>query len=430
MTKPVVSIVKYSDPDHSLREALRLCDGLRFFNKSDKILIKPNLVSWDFEVPFSPFGVVTTSALIFALVQILVEEGFSRISIGEGPVKVPKTIGARLFKTLGYEKLERRYGVELVDFNEDKFETRDFGDFKLSIARKALEADKIINVPVLKTHTQCKVSLGIKNLKGCINQKSKIICHGKENILDHTFPRLADQLPLALTIIDGVFMLEKGPLQSGKAYRKNLLIASRDVYACDLVGSALLGYDVGEVPHLKFFAESHHRSTELKDIRVEGENIEDHRTHLPYTWEWAEDNTGPMDFKKHGIKGLAVRRYDSTLCTGCSFHFSPMVFMLLSAFKGKTNPSVEVITGKIQEAAEGFDRTVLFGNCAISLNKNNPKISKAVPVKGCPPDLVNFEKIMKDEGINCDYSEYVRYREHVFNRYKEKDEFETGLYLM
>ncbi|MHB8917210.1 MAG: DUF362 domain-containing protein [Desulfocucumaceae bacterium] len=429
MSKPVVSIVKHADTFQSVKKALDLCNGLHGFKTSDKILIKPNLVSWDFDVPFSPFGVITTTSVMFALVQILAGEGFSNISIGEAAVKAPKTTGARLYKLLGYEKLKEKYGVELIDFNEDKFETKYFGDLKLSIARRALEADRIINVPVLKTHTQCKVSLGIKNLKGCIDQKSKMACHGVDQVLDHTFPLLADELPLALTVTDGIFMLEKGPLQSGKAHRKDIITASRDVYACDVVGAALLGYHADEVLHLKYFAQNHGRSTNIADIQVEGEGIDRHRSFLPYTWEWAPDDTGPAEIKKQDIEGLAVRRYDSTLCTGCSFQYSPVLFMLMSAFRGKSLPTVEVITGKKQEASEGFDKTVLFGKCAIALNKNNPNIKRAVPVKGCPPDLMEFERIMQQEGIGCRYDDYIGYRRHVLNRYTEKDGFEMDYYI-
>jgi len=44
----------------------------------------------------------------------------------------------------------------------------------------------------LKTHNQAKVSLGIKNMKGCLNRKSKMFCHGAERDLNHTFPHIFD----------------------------------------------------------------------------------------------------------------------------------------------------------------------------------------------------------------------------------------------
>lgn len=427
--RPVVSVVKYVDAYRSLREAIELSNGLHGFSRHDKILIKPNIVAWDFDLPFPPFGVVTTSAVMFALAQILAEEGFRNITIGEASRPVPRTQGRAIYKALGYEKLRENYGVELVDFNEEGFEPVDFGNFKLSVARKALEADKIINVPVLKTHNQCKVSLGIKNLKGVLDRKSKMFCHNTETDLNYIFPHIIEKLPVALTIIDGIFTLEKGPGPTGKAHRKDLLIASRDPLACDVVGAAIMGYDAVEVPSLKYFAERHGRSLDLADIEVRGEEIAKHSSYVDYDWEWTKDNTGPVGFEKRGITGLAVRKYDNTLCTGCSMLYNPMLVMLMSAFKGEPFPGIEVVTGKQQLAGPGFAKTVLFGQCACKLNKNNPHIRKAIPIPGCPPDLKRFEKAMREEGIGCDYDDYVRYRHYIFERYRNREEFDLGLYL-
>lgn len=430
MTKPVVSLVAFSNPYQSVRQALELCNGLAGLDKSDKILIKPNLVAWDFDFPFPPYGVVITSAVMSALVQILYEEGFRHLTIGEAPLMIPKTIGQAMYKTLGYDKLREKYGVELIDFNEEKFEEVDFGGFKLSLARKALEADKIINLPVLKTHNQCRVSLGIKNLKGCLNRKSKMYCHGKEIDLDHMFPHIIEKLPVALTIIDGVYTLAKGPGPTGNAYRKNVLIASNDFLACDVVGSNLMGYDAGEVEHLKYFAGRHDRSTNMEDIEVRGEEVDKHTAYIESDFLWEEANTGPDGFHKRGISGLVVRKYDNSLCTGCSLMFNPMLIMFISAYQNQPFPNIELVSGKRQEASPGFNYTVLFGKCASSINKDNPNIKKALPVKSCPPTLKDFEEALKEAGLTCDYSQYVVYRHYLYSRYKKEDGFDMSLYTV
>ena len=250
--KPVVSLVKTGDADiyGSLREVLDLCQGLQEFSKGDRILIKPNLVAWDFDLPFPPYGVVATSAVVFALVKVLAEEGFNNIAIGESPLPGSGLKGEAIYQALGYNELVERYGIELIDFNEGSYPEVDFGEFKLRLAQRALEADRIINVPVLKTHNQTKVSLGIKNLKGCLDPKSKRLCHGAERDLSKMFPRIIEKLPVSLTVIDGIFALEKGPGITGKALRTNLLIASRDTFACDKVGAELMGYRVEDVPQI------------------------------------------------------------------------------------------------------------------------------------------------------------------------------------
>lgn len=429
MTKPVVAIVKHDDTYKSVKEALELCDGLKGFSSSDKILIKPNLVAWDFDLPYPPYGVITTSAVMFALVQILHEAGYTNITIGEASLGGTGSMTNKIFDVLGYQKLRDQYGVETVDFNQDKFEAVDVGGFKLSIARKALEVDKIINVPVLKTHNQCKVSLGIKNFKGCIDRKSKKYCHARDEDLEHMFPHIPEKLPVELTIIDGIFALEKGPGHSGKAFRKDLLVASRDMLACDVVGAALMGYNAAEVEHLKYFAQRNGGSIELKDIETRGEAIAEHAEFFNYSWDWTEDNTMPVGFQRRGISGLAIRKYDDSLCTACSKAFNPVLILFMSAFKGAPFPNIEFVSGKRQEASPGFAKTVLFGKCAYHRNKDNPNIKKAIFIKGCPPDLKEFQRLLKEEGIDCNYEEYVKYRHYIFNRYQEKDGFDMGLYV-
>lgn len=425
MSKPVVSMVNFEDPYTSLKKLIEECNGFVGFKPEDKILIKPNIVSWDFELPFPPFGVITTTSVIHALVRLLKENGFNHLTLGEGGLPQAQKNDHSVYQTIGYEDLAKRYGVELVDFNRDRFEEVDFGDFKLSLAQRALEADKIINVPVLKTHNQAKVSLGIKNLKGVLSRKSKMFCHGLgEFDLLETFPRIIEKLPVALTIIDGVYTLEKGPGHTGKAFRKNLLIASRDPFACDLVGAEVLGYKGEDVPYLQDFAKRNQRSLNLDDLEIRGERLEQHREFVDYDWEWTEENTGPIGFQKRGITGLAIRKYDNTLCTGCSVQFNPMLILMMSANKGVPFPNVELVSGKSQKASAGFERTILFGKCACDLNKDNPYIQKAIAVKGCPPELKTFEELLRAEEIEVKYEEYVKYRHYIFERYQQKKEYD------
>lgn len=428
MSKPLVAVVKFNQAYQSVRRALELSGGLAGLKSGDRILIKPNLVSWDFDLPFPPYGVVTTSAVLAALVQVLAEEGFGDITIGEGPLMVPKTIGQAMYKELGYHVLRDKYGVKLVDFNEEKFVQTDLSGLTLHLSESVLAADKIINVPVLKTHNQTRVSLGIKNLKGCINRASKMRCHGKDVDLSHTFPHIAARLPVALTLIDGVFGLAKGPGPTGTARRLDLLVASRDMLAADVVGAALLGYRASEVEHLTYYARLTGGSVDINDLELVGEPLEQNIHPLEYDWEWTPDNTGPLGYAKRGITGLAVRKYDSTMCTGCSMLFNPVLVMLMAAFKGEPFPNVELISGKVQQASPGFDYTVLFGMCPYKLNKDNPNIKKAIAIKGCPPDLKEFEQAMREIGIPCNYQDYVQYRHYIFHRYKAADGFDLGLY--
>ncbi|MBI5014965.1 MAG: DUF362 domain-containing protein [Deltaproteobacteria bacterium] len=429
MRHPVVAIVKYADPYESVARALELSDGLAGLRPGDKILIKPNLVEWEFELPYPPWGVVTTSAVMGALVRILAERGYRNLTIGEGtPLPHAKGKGRKVFGVLGYETLRDRYGVQLVDFDEETFEDVDLGDLTLSLARRALEADKIITVPALKTHGVCQVSLGIKNLKGCISRKSKKFCHHPERNLSHTFPHLLQRLPVALNLIDGVYALERGPTHNGRAYRRDLLVASTDVYAGDVVGAKLIGHEVVDVPHLQYFGQKEGRLADVDHIDVRGESMEENKVRLEWDTPWREDNSGPTAFDKLGIAGLSFRKPDTTVCTNCACVMAPSLVMLMSAYNNETSGTIEVITGKKTVAREGFDKTVLLGRCATALNKDNAGIKQRIELNTCPPDMHKLAEAMREVGVNCDYAVYEQFRQKAFNRYKESDGFTLSMY--
>ncbi|MHB1419697.1 MAG: DUF362 domain-containing protein [Bacillota bacterium] len=423
MTKPVVSIVKYQDPYASLKQAIDMVDGLKDLRKEDKILIKPNIVGYDFNYP-QPFGVQVTSTLMEALVKLLAENGFNNLTIAEGTIgDNNENVGQRVFEAIGYGKLRDRYGVKLVDFFDEKHVPMEFEDgLKLSLAQSVAEADKIINFPVMKTHNQCIISLGVKNLKGVLDKKSRQACHGAEMKydLDLTFNQVIDKLPVALCIIDAVYALARGPAASGEFYRKDLIIASRDTYACDLIGTEIMGRKVADVPHLKVYAERHDRSLDLDSVEVKGESVDAHRQYIENDFDWLDDDTGPKGFAKRGISGLAVRKWDHSLCTYCSGLYSVMLVSLMSSFNGTPFPNVEVITGKRMKATPGFEHTVLFGKCPINTNKDNPDVNNAIKVRGCPPNIDDFVKGLAEIGVNIDLNQIESFRGHMYKKFMQQ----------
>ena len=168
--KPLVSLVQYTGSPDSLVEAIALCGGFEKLDSKARVLIKPNLVTWDDEFKIAPFGVFTTTRLVEDLVILLKDYGCRDISIGEGSVEFKKGVGTMdAYTGLGYNRIAKKYGIRLIDFNAGEFmmiKVKNGPTFHL--AREAVKSDFLIDFPVLKTHAQSKVSLGLKNLKGCL----------------------------------------------------------------------------------------------------------------------------------------------------------------------------------------------------------------------------------------------------------------------
>ena len=425
-----VSITRYSTSPGSLKEAVTRCDGFSDLKPDSKVLIKPNLVAWDDQYPIAPYGVFTTTRLIEDTIILLKEHGCADITIGEGSVEIKKGVGTmQAFEGLGYRALEKRYGIKLVDFNTSASEKFPFHeDLVLHIAREAVESDFFIDFPVLKTHGQTKVSLGLKNLKGCLKIASKKLCHHADLDLEYCFSHIADFVKPELTIVDGIYALEKGALHFGNAFRKNIIIASKDLLAADMVAGKLMGYNSDEILHFVYYAKRNGNSLSLADYTITGEKLEDHIQPLKWDWGWTEENTGPMVFKKMGITGAALPKYDDSLCSGCSPIANMCNILVLSAFKGQALPKVEVLNGKKMQARAGYDRTVLLGNCIIKANKDNPDIAMAMPVRGCPPSYNDVVEALKGSGLDINEMAYSGYMKQQGDKYNGKEGYDSSFF--
>lgn len=431
-----VAIVPYEAPYQSVAEAVRLSRGLDHLPSGAKVFIKPNIVFWTRSVPFPKWGVITTSRVIHDMVRLLKDRGIDDITIGEGTVVYsPKDVetSAHSYETLGYTALQKRYGVKLVNVFERPFEKVDLGDgIDLNFNTDFLHSDFVIDLPVLKTHAQTVVSLGIKNLKGMIDIRSRKKCHSAdaEKNLHFMVAKLCKTLPASFTLIDGIFSNERGPAFDGKMRRSNLLIASQDIYAADKVGATILGYAPEEVPHLVHALREAGKPLDLSDVEIVGEPLEKVSMQLQYSFAYNEDNTLPLPMVKMGMKGIEYRKYDLSLCTYCSILTGVTLTAVAYAWKGEPWDDVEILTGKMMKPTPG-KKTVMVGKCLYEANKNHPDIKDMIVVKSCPPSPEAVVEALHKVGVGVNPAVF----EHLdkapgffMQRYEGKPEFDESLF--
>lgn len=367
-----VAVMRYASQLESLRQTLQSINGLNGIGPQTRVLLKPNILWGGGDLP--RFGVATTARLVEDMILLLKEKGCRDISIGEGSIynSEMKSDTQNGFRWAGIDQVAEQYKIPLFDLNEGPFTSLKFEDVTIRIASRVRETDFLINLPVLKTHGQAKVSLGMKNLKGCIDYESKKRFHRYG--LNKFIGWLASVLHPALTVIDGIYALERGPSPYGTAYRTNLLIASRDPYGCDAVGASILGLDPAEVEHLQEYAQF--TSTDINAVEVVGENIETVRKPLAWSHQRYEI------FNKADIKGIEMRDPGLTFCSGCSSNLFPALSDFCRINRKKTFSGFEIILGRESKPFPGSQKVILMGNCPITINKN---CKDAIRVPGCPP---------------------------------------------
>jgi uncharacterized protein (DUF362 family) len=381
--------------------------------------------------------VITTSRVLHDVVLLLKERGIDRITIGEGTVVYdPKDVqtAAHAFESLGYATLNKRYGVTSVNVFERPFEKVDLGDgVSINFNTDMIHSDFVVDVPVLKTHAQTVVSLGIKNMKGTIDINSRKRCHSSdpEKDLHYMISKLASKLPPSLTILDGIFSNERGPAFDGKIRRTDLLVASPDMLSADKVGARILGYQVSDVPHLVHAARQAGRSCDLNDVDIVGERIDDVTMSLGYTFDYNDAGTLPLPLEKMGIKGLAYPKYDLSMCTYCSMLTGTILTAVAYAWKGQPWDDVEILTGKKMKPTPGRKHTILLGKCMYAANKDNPDITDMIAVKTCPPSIDGVVKALHQAGIEVSpalFEQLDKGPAAYMKKYAGKPEFDDALF--
>jgi len=214
--------------------------GPGWIAQGTRVLLKPNLL-----LPAAPDKGITTHPLLCrAVAEYLLEKG-ARVQMSDSPA-----VGSfRKVLTEGrYKEVMEGLDVDFKPF-EDSVEI-DIGEpyGRIPIARDAMEADRVINLAKLKTHAQMYLTLGVKNMFGCIVGLRKPEWHMRAGVDRQQFARLLVRIHQAVkpafTIVDGILALEgNGPGKSGSPRQLGLLLGGCDAHAVDKTICTLLGLD-------------------------------------------------------------------------------------------------------------------------------------------------------------------------------------------
>jgi uncharacterized protein (DUF362 family)/NAD-dependent dihydropyrimidine dehydrogenase PreA subunit len=259
---------------NEVRNAIKAClkplgGMMQFVKPGMKVLLKPNLLSAN-----TPDQFVTTHPMVVQAVAELVKEAGGIVWIGDSPnSSVKDTQMDYLWRRTGMADIAKVTSTQLVPFKGVSW-TR-MNDYDYFIAKPITEADLVINLPKLKTHTQTLYTGAIKNLFGVIPGARKSAAHIHAPGMKDFSRLLVDVLELVhpgLTILDGVTGLEgNGPAASGTPHSYRCIAASADPVAMDAIMTHTMGYRKGEVLHLAIAGERNLGNANPEQIQIEGD---------------------------------------------------------------------------------------------------------------------------------------------------------------
>jgi len=319
-----VSIVRAASYDRAvIREGMELLlaplGGMgAIIRPGERVLIKPNMLA-----ARPPEKAVTTHPAIVREVILMVRQAGAIPLVGDSP-----GIG-------GLRKVAERSGIlavveetntELVEFDET-VEVTGSGTFKrFELARPYLEADRIINLPKLKTHEMMTITCGVKNLFGAVVGTAKAAWHLKAGANRELFAKMLVEIHQLrqpdLTIVDAITAMEGDGPGSGDPRFVGCLLAGTNALSVDLVAA-----DILEIPHRLRYVERAAEKQGLPGVdrdavRTTGASIEQIRIsdfRLPHI---SDVQFGLPNFLKNRLKNHMTSRPTSIpekclLCRVC-----------------------------------------------------------------------------------------------------------------
>ncbi len=257
----------------AISSGLEALGGLsQYVRPGSRVLIKPNLLS-----ARPPERAVTTHPLVVGALAAEVRRCGGVPFVGDSPAGALKGL-ARVWKNTGMEDVCKRDGIELVGFEVAGTYIRQAGGRTFAISRPVLDADFVINVPKLKTHTLEVYTGAVKNMFGCVPGLGKAGWHKEHPKPDEFAEVLVDVFTLAtpgLNVMDSVVAMEGPGPSSGTPRELGLLLLSTDALAMDVVACEVIGAVASEIPTNKVAASRGLGESLLSRIDVTGAAIGD-----------------------------------------------------------------------------------------------------------------------------------------------------------
>jgi uncharacterized protein (DUF362 family)/Pyruvate/2-oxoacid:ferredoxin oxidoreductase delta subunit len=231
----------------AVRRSVDLLGGMSAFVQPGKrVLLKPNLVA-----ARAPERRITTDPEVVRSVARLVLEAGGIPCVGDSPALEPFQMVARKTRM---KEVADELGLELVNLvGPAPVPLRDGAVFRnLELSSRVIDADVVINLPKLKTHSQMLFTLGVKNLFGTVVAQRKAEWHYMVGVDRDAFASLHldiyQAIRPALTILDGVWAMEGHGPANGRPRRVNLIAAATDAVALDVSICRLLGAPLRSFP--------------------------------------------------------------------------------------------------------------------------------------------------------------------------------------
>ncbi|MEZ5357794.1 MAG: DUF362 domain-containing protein [Candidatus Zixiibacteriota bacterium] len=251
--KALPQIVLARNEDHvaALNATLDAIGGIaRFVKKGERVVVKPN-VGWD-RVPEQAAD--TNPLLVGEMVRLCLAAGASQVIVTD----VTCNYAPRCFARSGIqEAVEKAGGTVILPRDEDYVQTNLGGKLLTDwpVLKHFIEADRFINMPIVKTHSLSTCTIAMKNLYGILGGRRNQL----HQQIDQSIVDLAAFVKPTLTVVDATRVLMRGGPTGGSLEDVDIqhsVICATDQVAADARGAEFLGFSPDQVGHIVLASKS------------------------------------------------------------------------------------------------------------------------------------------------------------------------------
>ena len=231
--------------DSAVLRAFNHFGGIESFIKSgERVLLKVNLVAGHDITR----RVTTDPSIVRAAAKLVLSQGATPFIADSPGIDNFKSAA----KKAGFLDVANELGIECKELIEPVTlpVSRDSDFHKIQVSKDVIDSDKIINLPKLKTHGQMLLTMGVKNLFGCIPGRLKAGWHYNVGLNRERFAGLLLDIYLnvkpCFTILDGVIGMHGNGPTSGDSYEFGIIAATQDAVTMDFWLAKMLGADLNE----------------------------------------------------------------------------------------------------------------------------------------------------------------------------------------
>ncbi|NCB63529.1 MAG: DUF362 domain-containing protein [Clostridia bacterium] len=399
--KAVVALAKEPSVQESVTRVFDLMGGVtNMIEKGSVVFLKPNA---GHAAP-ADTSVCTNPEVVRAVIREVKKASPRQIVIAEAAAIGCDTM--ECYEVSGIKAVADEEGVELYDIKSDKdlvnVAVRGYRSnlSHVKLPRRILEADHLINLPILKAHASMVFSCALKNIKGVVQDAVHLQMHQQN--LTMAMMDVWDVCRADINIVDAVRPASGYSPHTPVPIEVGCVLGSYDPVAVDLIACDLVGIDAEAVDYFRVAAETGLGTTERENIEVVGEKIEDcyKKMWVPYI--------GDMSTRWPEYKVLC-----QGACSSCQALLAINMETLKAIGDYERRSDFTVVAGPKNVIPDDVkdEKLVLHGNCTRKYLKDHPN---AIHIEGCPPSepllymsLSNGELVHGKDG---QMSEYIRPR--------------------